>query len=190
MTRLTLRRPYTPALFAKTFGARTLGPGGGGLAVAVLDSTDPSSVAAVDSGHPPTETLYLVATKSGTTAETLAFLAYFLDRAAQDLDPTEALVDRIVEVAHPGPERWVTDHFVAITDPGESVGRIPWSDRFREVFLNPPDVGGRYCALTYVGLVPGALLGLDLEGLLASGAEMGPTPADLGALPAEGSRPR
>jgi glucose-6-phosphate isomerase len=156
-----------PALLARTFG-----PAEGGLALDVLDSTDPDAVAALDRGHAATETLYVIATKSGTTTETLAFLAYFLERAADELEPTEGLVDRIVEMAHPGPEKWVADHFVAITDPGESLERIRFSERFREVFVNPPDVGGRYSALTYVGLVPGALLGLDLEAMLASSVEM------------------
>jgi transaldolase/glucose-6-phosphate isomerase len=156
-----------PALLARTFG-----PAEGGLPVDVLDSTDPEVVAAIDRAHPAAETLYLIATKSGSTTETLAFLAYFLDRAGDQLEPSEGLVDRIVERAHPGPEKWVADHFVAITDPGESLERIPFSERFREVFLNPADVGGRYSALTYVGLVPGALLGLDLEAMLASAVDM------------------
>ena len=60
------------------------------------------------------------------------------------------------------------DAFVAITDPGKSLEAIPHHDDFREVFLNPPDVGGRYSALTYVGLVPASLIGLDLDALLAS----------------------
>jgi glucose-6-phosphate isomerase len=160
-----------PALLVRTFGPAD-GGAAGGLALDVLDSTDPEVVAAIDQAHAAAETLYLIATKSGSTTETLAFLAYFLDRAAEDLEPNEGLVERIVEMAHPGPEKWVADHFVAITDPGDSLERIPFSERFREVFLNPPDVGGRYSALTYVGLVPGALLGLDLEAMLASAVEM------------------
>ena len=56
----------------------------------------------------------------------------------------------------------------AITDPGKSLEAIPHHDEFREVFLNPPDIGGRYSALTYVGLVPASLIGLDLDALLAS----------------------
>jgi transaldolase/glucose-6-phosphate isomerase len=160
-----------PALLTRTFGAAE-GGADGGLTLDVLDSTDPDAVAAVDRAHPAAETLYLIATKSGTTTETLAFLAYFLDRASEELESTEGIVDRIVEMAHPGPEKWVADHFVAITDPGESLERIPFSERFREVFLNPPDVGGRYSALTYVGLVPGALLGIDLEAMLGSAVDM------------------
>ena len=61
---------------------------------------------------------------------------------------------------------------VAITDPGRSLEAIPHHDEFREVFLNPPDIGGRYSALTYVGLVPASLIGLDLDALLASAIAM------------------
>jgi glucose-6-phosphate isomerase len=157
-----------PAVLADTFGAAA-----DGMPVHVLDSTDPAAVAAVERAAPPAETLHLIASKSGTTTETLAFLAYFLGRVAAATEPThDDLVDRLVDVVHRGPERWVADHFVAITDPDPSVTNIPWSDRFREVFLNPPDVGGRYSALTYVGLVPGALLGVDLDALLGSASGM------------------
>jgi glucose-6-phosphate isomerase len=157
-----------PALFGRVFA-----PAGRGVPLHVLDSTDPAAVAAIDSAASPADTLYLIATKSGTTAETLSFLAYFLERVGETMsDQHHGALDRMVEAAHPGPERWVADHFVAITDPGESVARLPWSDRFREVFLNPPDVGGRYSALTYVGLVPAALVGADLDALLRSGVAM------------------
>ena len=57
-------------------------------------------------------------------------------------------------------------------DPGRSIEAIPHHDDFREVFLNPPDIGGRYSALTYVGLVPASLIGLDLDALLASASAM------------------
>ena len=60
----------------------------------------------------------------------------------------------------------------AITDPGKSLEAIQHHDQFREVFLNPPDIGGRYSALTYVGLVPASLIGLDLDALLASAIAM------------------
>ena len=69
---------------------------------------------------------------------------------------------------------------MAITDPGKSVEAIPHHDDLREVFLNPPDIGGRYSALTYVGLVPASLIGLDLDALLASASAM------LGGLPRAG----
>ncbi len=123
-----------------------------GVRVAVLDSTDPEAVAAVDAGSDPSTTLWIIATKSGTTTETLAFLAH-------EWAITQRRVGRF-------PATDAGDSFVAITDPGDSLEAIPHSDVFRETFLNPPDVGGRYSALTYVGLVPAALLGLDLTALL------------------------
>lgn len=129
-----------------------------GLELLVLDSTDPSAVAAVDQATSPETTLRIIATKSGTTTESLAFLAHFWEAEWHRM----GLLHR--HKAGLG--------FVAITDPGKSLAAIPHADEFRETFLNPADVGGRYSALTYVGLVPAALLGLDLEALLADAREM------------------
>jgi transaldolase/glucose-6-phosphate isomerase len=129
-----------------------------GVPVSVLDSTDPEAVAAIDSANAEGQPLFLIATKSGTTTETLSFLGYFWDERKHR-------VGRI-------PRAETGDSFVAITDPDESLKAIPQSDLFREVFLNPPDVGGRYSALTYVGMVPAALLGLDLEELLTDSEVM------------------
>ncbi|MBA3851537.1 MAG: hypothetical protein H0X59_04115 [Chloroflexi bacterium] len=123
-----------------------------GIAVSVLDSTDPAAVRRATYEAGPETSLYLIASKSGTTTETLAFLAHFWERA-------EAVHGR-------APQSRAGEHFVAITDPGRSLEAIPDTDAFRSVFLNPEDVGGRYSALTYVGLVPAALLGLDLDELL------------------------
>ncbi len=123
-----------------------------GMRVTVLDSTDPEAVAATDAASDPAATLWVIATKSGTTTETLAFLAHLWSA-------TQHRVGRF-------PASDTGDSFVAITDPGDSLEAIPHSDVFRETFLNPADVGGRYSALTYVGLVPAALLGLDLAALL------------------------
>jgi transaldolase/glucose-6-phosphate isomerase len=132
--------------------ARAFPLGAQGIPVRVLDSTDPAAVRAAASASDPKRTLYIIATKSGTTTETLAFLAHLWQ--LQDELHTD------VPAAAPG------QHFVAITDPGRSLERIPHTDLFRSVFLNPPDVGGRYSALTYVGLVPAALLGLDLGAIV------------------------
>jgi glucose-6-phosphate isomerase len=129
-----------------------------GLPVFVLDSTDPDAVDAIEALEDDGNSLYLIATKSGTTTETLSFLAYFWDEEREQA---------------PWYRRSAAgDSFVAITDPGKSLEAIPHSDVFRETFLNPEDVGGRYSALTYVGLVPAALLGLDLAALLGDGAHM------------------
>ena len=140
--------------------ARTFGSGGGGwLEIRVLDSTDPAAVAATVDDLDPLRTLFIVATKSGATTEPLAFLADAWDR-----------VERTIETEHDRAK--AGEYIIAITDPGRSVEAIPRNDELRELFLNPPDIGGRYSALTYVGLVPAALMGLDLDPLLASAAGM------------------
>jgi glucose-6-phosphate isomerase len=123
-----------------------------GIAVSVLDSTDPAAVRHATEEAGPDSALYLIASKSGTTTETLAFLAHLWSGAE--------------EVHGATPKARAGEHFVAITDPGKSLEAIPDADAFRSVFLNPEDVGGRYSALTYVGMVPAALLGLDLDELL------------------------
>ncbi len=138
--------------------ARAMNRGDDGMPVTVLDSTDPEAVRAVREQCDPRTTLFLIASKSGTTTETLAFLAYFWE--------SEHEVQHRARGDRPGL------HFVAISDPGHAVESIPHSEDFRGVFLNPPDVGGRYSALTYVGLVPAALLGLDLGALLTGGTVM------------------
>ena len=139
-----------PALLTHVFGTA-----GDGIAVRVLDSTDPAAVAATLDDLDPLTTLFIVSTKSGTTAESLSFQAYQWELT--DIALGDAGVGR---PAQPG------DYMAAITDPDKSLRSIPHHDQLREVFLNPPDIGGRYSALTYVGLVPGALLGIDLDELL------------------------
>ena len=139
-----------PALLAHVFGVAE-----GGIPVRVLDSTDPAAVADTLDDLNPTDTLFIVSTKSGTTAESLSFQAYQWARIDEALK--EVGVGRPTQ---PG------DFMAAVTDPEASLRAIPHHDEVREVFLNPPDVGGRYSALTYVGLVPGAILGIDLERLL------------------------
>jgi glucose-6-phosphate isomerase len=130
-----------------------------GLRIHVLDSTDPAAVQAAGSVADPAATLKVIATKSGTTTETLAFLGWFWQHEQ----------DRVGRI----PASDAGNAFVAITDPGRSVESIPHADVFRETFLNPEDVGGRYNALTYVGLVPAALQGLDLGALLEDARLMG-----------------
>ena len=123
-----------------------------GLRVHVLDSTDPAAMAAYDRTLDPARTLRIIATKSGSTTETLAFLAHFW--AAE-----QSRVGRF-------PHSKAGNNFVSISDPGHPLEVIPHANYFRETFLNPADVGGRYSALTYVGLVPAALLWLDIDPLL------------------------
>ena len=140
---------------------RTFGTSEGYLDLRILDSTDPAAVGAVLDDLDPLRTLVIIASKSGTTVEPNAFLAASWERVEQALDKVRHHV-----YDKPGAA------FVAITDPGKSVEAIPHHDDFREIFLNPPDVGGRYSALTYVGLVPASLIGLDLDALLASANAM------------------
>jgi transaldolase/glucose-6-phosphate isomerase len=140
---------------------RTFGTAEGWLGLRVLDSTDPAAVAATVDDLDPLATLWIVASKSGTTTEPLAFQADAWSRAEQALR------------AHHAPRNeHAGELMVAITDPGRSVEAIPHHDQLREVFLNPPDIGGRYSALTYVGLVPASLIGIDLDAVLASGIAM------------------
>jgi glucose-6-phosphate isomerase len=145
-----------PEVFATTFGTAD-----GWLDLRVLDSTDPAAVAATVDDLDPLATLWIVASKSGTTTEPLAFQADAWDRIERALRAKQA-----PRAEHAG------ELMIAITDPGKSVEAIPHHDELREVFLNPPDIGGRYSALTYVGLVPASLIGLDLDTLLASAIAM------------------
>jgi glucose-6-phosphate isomerase len=115
----------------------------------MLDSTHPDAVLAVEEEVPVEHTLFVVASKSGTTIETASFFKYFWRR----------LQER-------------GDRFVAITDPGTPLHALAEECGFRHVFLNPPDVGGRYAALSLFGLAPAAFFGLDVERLLDSAAAM------------------
>jgi len=138
---------------------RTFGSIEGYLGLRILDSTDPAAVAATVDDLDPLETLWIVASKSGTTTEPLAFLADAWARV-------EAALEARGSDQRPG------EFFAAITDPGKSLASIPHHDELREQFLNPEDVGGRYSALTYVGLVPASLIGIDVDALLEAAAEM------------------
>jgi glucose-6-phosphate isomerase len=160
---------YTTAIVAGMGGSslapdvlhRTFGSVEGYPTLRVLDSTDPAYVSATLDDLDPLRTLVIVASKSGTTTEPNAFLAYAWHRAEKAL---EAVPHHSYE--HPGA------YFAIVTDPGKSLEAIAHHDDVREVFINPPDIGGRYSALTYVGLVPASLIGIDLDPLLASGLAM------------------
>lgn len=144
----------------------------------VLDSTVPATILETERLIDPVKTLFIVSTKSGTTVETLSTYRYFFERirAAKSAQAGEA--------------------FTAITDPGTLLEREAAEKGFRRVFLNPPDVGGRYSALSYFGLVPAAVMGADIAELLDRASRMmsacGPSVsardnpgAALGALMAE-----
>ncbi len=126
----------------------TFGVAKGYLDLAVLDSTDPAAVLAADARSDHARTLYLVSSKSGGTAEINAMFRFFWDRV----------------VAVKG--RRAGENFVAITDPGTSLEALAKERGFRRIFVNPPEIGGRYSVLSYFGLVPAALMGLDVARLL------------------------
>lgn len=132
-------------------------------AFTMLDSTDPGAVKAVAENVPLTETLFIVASKSGTTIEPNVLSAYFRSRL------------EAAGVTHPA------RHLIAITDEGTPLHELALHEGYREVFVNPADIGGRYSALSFFGLVPAALMGIHVSDLLAWGRGMvllcGPTNA-------------
>ncbi len=125
-----------------------LGTRPGYLDLHVLDSTDPAAVAAVEAAVDLESTLFVVASKSGGTTETACFHAYFYERLRENCGD------------HAG------HHFVAITDEGSSLEQEALDEGFRAIFVNPSDIGGRYSALSFFGMIPAALMGVDLERLL------------------------
>jgi transaldolase/glucose-6-phosphate isomerase len=131
--------------------------GAGGPALHVLDNTDPAAVAAVDKLIAGKKTLFVVASKSGGTIEIQAFERHFWQKTLADSDG---------DVATAGAS------FAAITDPATRLGQLAEEKHYRRVFINPADIGGRYSALSFFGLVPAALVGADVGALLASGAEL------------------
>jgi transaldolase/glucose-6-phosphate isomerase len=135
-----------PELFGRTFGQAAGCP-----ELVVLDSTHPDAVAAVEAKIDLARTLFLVSSKSGTTVEPLSFYRYFWRLAGGISRP-------------PG------RHFIAVTDPGTPLAALARDRGFRRVFEADPDVGGRFSALTEFGLVPAAIIGLDVPRLLASAA--------------------
>ena len=137
-------------VFRKTFGVEP-----GYLDLSVLDSTDPGAVLSHLERSGLKHTLFIVASKSGTTTETLSFFKFYYNRALEILGEGQA-----------------GEHFVAITDPGSNLVSLAEKHHFRDVFLNDPEIGGRYSALSFFGLVPAALVGVDLDRLLDSGLTM------------------
>ncbi|MBM4254382.1 MAG: bifunctional transaldolase/phosoglucose isomerase [Deltaproteobacteria bacterium] len=129
----------------------------------MLDSTDPGSIKAITDRISLKETIFLIASKSGTTIEPNTLSAYFCQLLKN------------AGIANPA------RHLVAITDEGTALHEQAQHDHYREIFVNPSDIGGRYSALSFFGFVPAALMGIDLVDLLAWGRGMallcGPTNA-------------
>ena len=139
-----------PDVLRNTFGAVRGHP-----KLHVLDTTDPATILSVRSKIKIPSSLFIVASKSGETTETLSHFAYFWEQAGGN-----------------------GKQFAAITDPGTSLEKLAKDHGFRWVFPNPPDIGGRYSALSYFGLVPGALVGVNVGEMLERAIEMEHSCAD------------
>ena len=126
---------------------QTFGPQEGYPKLLVLDSTDPDAFCDIADQIDITKCLFIISSKSGTTTEPLVFYKYWYDQVSKRKE-------------NPG------ECFVAITDPGTLMEQMATDDKFKRIFLNPPDIGGRYSALSYFGMVPAALMGLDIKKLL------------------------
>lgn len=131
-----------PDVFSKVFGSSVGYP-----ELMVLDSTHPSAIRTVESKIDLRQTLFIVSSKSGTTLETLSLFRYFWKKVSQI-------------TKNPGYQ------FIAITDPGTPLVQLGEQRGFRRIFKAPPDVGGRYSALTDFGMIPASLIGMDLHKLL------------------------
>jgi len=121
----------------------------------ILDSTDPAQIRAVERKVDLASTLFIVSSKSGTTLESNIFKQYFFQRAKEVI----------------GAEK-VGDRFIAITDPGSKLQQVADRDGFRHIFFGIPSIGGRYSALSDFGMVPAAVMGLDVRRFLDRADEM------------------
>jgi transaldolase / glucose-6-phosphate isomerase len=121
----------------------------------VLDSTDPAQIKAVESQIDLSRTLFVVASKSGSTLEPNIFKQYFFNR-----------VQTVVSQDKAGQQ------FIAITDPGSKMQQVAEAGRFRSVFFGVPSIGGRYSALSNFGMIPAAIMGLDVRRFLEHTEEM------------------
>ena len=122
---------------------RSYGEVPGGMQLHVLDSTDPGAVLATERAIDLDKTLFVVSSKSGGTIETLSHMRYFLERTGGN-----------------------GSRFCAVTDPGSPLGDLARENGFRRVFENDPEIGGRYSVMSYFGLVPAALAGVNIEAML------------------------
>ena len=139
-----------PEVFRQTFGVKQ-----GYLDLNVLDSTHPEAILEYEHKLNPENTLYIVSTKSGGTIETMSFMKYFYNSVSKVIGNQKA-----------------SRHFIAITDPGSGLEEISRKLKFRKIFLNDPDIGGRFSALSLFGIVPAALVGIDIEKLFDEALKM------------------
>jgi transaldolase/glucose-6-phosphate isomerase len=132
-----------PEVLASIFGVRER-EGTPGIEVSVLDSTNPTEVKSAARWSTIDRTLFIVSSKSGTTSEVIAYLDYFWERVSRRCGNNAG------------------NYFVAITDPGTTLEKIARERGFLKVFAGNPQIGGRFSAISPFGLVPGALLGIDI----------------------------
>lgn len=138
-----------PEVFAITYGSKAGYP-----RLRILDSTDPQQIRHLDATVDLKKTLFVVSSKSGSTLEPNIYMAHFL-----------SVVKEAV-----GSEAGA--HFIAITDPGSKLEVVAKNEKFRRIFYGYPGIGGRYSALSPFGIVPAALIGLDLKTFLGRAQEM------------------
>jgi glucose-6-phosphate isomerase len=131
-----------PEVFSLVFG------NSGDIKLSILDSTHPVAVLEKTKNFNPEKTLYIVSTKSGGTVETISFMKFFYN----------FVLDKL------GKEK-VSRHFAAITDPDSGLEQMAKELNFRKIFLNDPNIGGRFSALSLFGIVPAAIVGVDIEKL-------------------------
>ena len=129
-----------PEVFVKTFGVTD-----GFIELKVADTTVPRSILEIERSVDLSRTLFIISSKSGGTIEVMSLFKYFKQK--------------MVDILGDG----FGANFIAITDPGTNLGKLASANGFRKIFLNPPDIGGRFSALSYFGLVPAGLLGMDLD---------------------------
>lgn len=138
-----------PEVFAVTYGSKSGYP-----RLRILDSTDPQQIRHLDATVDLKKTLFVVSSKSGSTLEPNIYMAHFLSMVKESV----------------GSE--VGSHFIAITDPGSKLEAVAKKENFRHIFYGYPGIGGRYSALSPFGIVPAALIGLDLQTFLGRAQEM------------------
>ncbi len=133
----------------------TFGKSGGYPDLHVLDSTDPAQIKALEEKVDLNSTVCIVSSKSGSTLEPNIYKQYFFDR-----------------IKGKAGEKEVGNRFIAITDPGSKMQRVAEKDKFRKIFMGVPSIGGRYSALSNFGMVPGAVMGIDIPKFLKNTKKM------------------
>ena len=121
----------------------------------VLDSTDPAQIKAIEAKVDLKSTICIVSSKSGSTLEPNIYKQYFFERVKAKVG-----------------EKEVGNRFIAITDPGSKMQQVAEADKFRKIFFGVPSIGGRYSAISNFGMVPGAVMGLDVAKFLKNTEEM------------------